>query len=241
MNLSARNPRVWLVEGDAKLRNSLAGLFEQEGYEMCAEPDGSDLEGVLQRFRPDLAILDLSLPGRSDGYSLARRIRDHGDMPIVFITAADSPDARVEAFKVGGDDYIVKPILMAELLGRVRAILRRAGRERSAVWQVDDLVIDEGGRTAVFGGLTLDLTATEFELLLSLVRHRGRVLSKAQLMSHLWGIDDDVDPNRLEFQVSSLRRKLEAHGPRLIHTVRGVGYVFKGSPRLPAPPARRLD
>lgn len=227
MNLSARKPRVWLVEGDARLRNSLVGLFEQEGYEVCAEPDGSDLEGVLQRFHPDLAILDLSLPGRSDGYSLARRIRSQGDVPIVFVTAADSPDARVEAFKVGADDYIVKPILTAELLGRVRAILRRAGRERSAVLQVDDLVIDEAGRTAVFGGRTLDLTATEFELLLSLVRHRGRVLSKAQLMSHLWGLDDDVDPNRLEFQVSSLRRKLEAHGPRRIHTVRGVGYVFK--------------
>lgn len=228
MNVSARVPRVWVVEGDATLRTALEGLFKHEGYEVCAEPDGSDLEGVLERFSPDLAILDLSLPGGSDGYLLARRIRDRGDMPIVFITSADSPEARVAAFKAGADDYLVKPLLMAELLGRVRALLRRAGRERSGVWHVSDLVVDEAGRTAVFAGLTLDLTATEFELLLTLVRHRGQVLSKSQLMAQLWGVEEDVDPNRLEFQVSSLRRKLEAHGPRLIHTVRGVGYVFKG-------------
>lgn len=228
MNVSARIPRIWVVERDATLRTTLERLFKHEGYEVCAEPDGSDLERVLERFRPDLAILDLAPPGGREGHLLARRIRDHGDMPIVFITSVDSPEARVSAFKVGADDYLVKPLLMAELLGRVRALLRRAGRERSGVWQLNDLVVDEAGRTAVFGGLTLDLTATEFELLLSLVRHRGQVLSKAQLMAQLWGVNDDVDPNRLEFQVSSLRRKLEAHGPRLIHTVRGVGYVLKG-------------
>lgn len=227
MNLSAGSPRIWVVDRDASLRRALEKLLTSEGYDVCAEADGSNLQGVLVRFRPDLAVVDLCLPGGTDGFVLARRIRDHGDISIVFITAADSPEARVAAFDAGADDYMVKPLLMAEFLGRVRALLRRAGRETSAVRQVGDLVIDEGGRTAVRGGVVLELTATEFKLLLGLVRQHGRVLSKAQLMMQIWGVDGDVDPNRLEFQVSSVRRKLEAHGGRLIHTVRGVGYVLK--------------
>lgn len=219
--------RVLVVEDDEPIRLALDAAFRQEGYITRAEADGSAIERVSAEFRPDLAVLDVRLPVGPDGCTLARRLRQSSDMPLIFVSAADGVDDRLAGFEAGGDDYLVKPFAMAELLARARVLLRRSGRLRPHVVQVGDLEIDETSATVTREGTAIPLRETEYRLLTFLAHHRGQVLSKHQLLDNVWGFAA-FDPNRVEAQVSSLRRKLEAHGPRLIHTVRGIGYVLKG-------------
>lgn len=222
----ADSPHVLLVEDDEPILAAVDFALRQEGYEVRAEADGVGIEAVWQEFRPDLAILDLRLRRGPDGYVIARRLREAGDVPVVFLTGADSEKSRLAGFDVGADDYIVKPFSMAELLARVKVVLRRTGKLRPTVWRVADLVVDEATGTATRCGEPLDLTATEFRLLYTLVGHRNQVMSKSQLLSLVWGFDY-YDTNLVEVNVSALRRKLEARGPRLVHTVRGMGYRLK--------------
>lgn len=222
----AQRPRIMVVEDDEPVRSALDAALRAEGYEVCALPDGRNLAGVTAQFRPDLAILDVRLPEGPDGYAMSRLLRAAGDQPVLFLTAADAVEDRLAGFEAGADDYVAKPFSMSEILARVRALLRRSGRLESAVLQLDDLVIDEGARTAVRNGAAVDLTRIEFDLLLTLANHRGQVLSKSQLLAQVWDFDA-YDPNLIEVHISALRRKLEAHGARLIHTVRGVGYVLR--------------
>lgn len=218
--------RVLVVEDDAPIRSALDVALRGEGYEVRAEADGSAIQEVAAEFRPDLAILDVRLPVGPDGYTLARLLRKTSDLPLLFLTAADGLDDRLAGFEAGADDYLVKPFSMAELLARAQALLRRSGRLSSAVTRVADLVVDHGARTVVRGGESLELTRTEYELLLALAQHPGQVLSKVQLLTQVWGFDA-YDTNVVEVHLSALRRKLEAHGPRLVHTVRGIGYVLR--------------
>jgi len=190
----------------------------------------SSREELVDRFLPDLAILDVMLPGGRDGFELARELRGASDLPILFLTARDAPAARLRGFHVGGDDYVIKPVFIEELLARVRALLRRAGRSRSSVIEIGDLLIDEDAAAVTRAGEPVDLTVTELRLLSYLARNRGRVLSKLQILTQVWGYDD-YDPNLVEVNVSVLRRKLERHGPRLIHTVRGHGYLLRAAGR----------
>jgi DNA-binding response OmpR family regulator len=196
------------------------------GYEVRTVPDGLELGDVLERFRPDLVALDVYLPDGPDGFDLAKEIRSLASIPVVFLTAADAVDQRLKGFELGADDYVVKPFSMAELLARIRAVLRRAGRLNSPTWQVRDLVVDEQNRTVVRADQPVDLTPTEFDLLCTLARTPGQVHSKAQLLSQIWGFDVS-DPNLVEVCISSLRRKLEAQGPRLIFTQWGRGYYLR--------------
>lgn len=220
-------PRVLVVEDDGSLREAVVAALRGAGYEPHGLADGLGIDAALQSFRPDLAVLDVRLPEGPSGLSIARRLRMQGHVPIVFLTAADSVDDRLAGFDAGADDYLAKPFSVAELLARIKALLRRAGVVNSAAWQVGDLVVEEEARTAVRGDRVLDLTRTEFDLLLALGARPGRVLSKTLLLSTVWGFDE-YDPNLVEVHVSSLRRKLEAGGePRLLHTVRGVGYVVR--------------
>jgi DNA-binding response OmpR family regulator len=225
--MAVHSPRVLVVEDDAVIRSALEVALRGEGYSVRAEPDGTDLDHVAAQFRPDLAILDVRLPVGPDGYFMAARLRGGSDLPLLFLTAADTVDDRLAGVRAGADDYLVKPFSMAELLARVQALLRRSGRLTSDSWQVGDLVVDDGARTVVRGGVPLELTRTEYDLLVMLVQHVGRVLSKTQLLTQVWGFDA-YDPNLVEVHMSALRRKLEATGPRLIHTVRGAGYVLRG-------------
>jgi two-component system, OmpR family, response regulator len=224
--MAKRSVRVLVVEDDRPVRTSLEVALGEEGYEVCARADASFIQRVVDEFRPDLAILDVRLGNGPDGYSTARLLRAQGDIPVIMLTAADTVAERLEGFSAGADDYLVKPFSIAELLARVEALLRRIGRLTSAVRQVGDVMIDNGARAVLRAGEALDLTRTEFDLLAVLAKHPGQVLSKVQLLTQVWGFDA-YDVNLVEVHMSSLRRKLEAHGPRLIHTVRGVGYVLR--------------
>ena len=227
MPVTAAAPtRALLIEDDLSVREAVAIAFEGLGFLVRARPTGEQLAELVQEFRPDVAIIDIQLPAGPDGFRLARQVIALAGVPVVFLTASDALDDRLAGFDAGGDDYIVKPFAMAELLARVRAVLRRSGRLQSPVIEVRDLLIDDNAKQAMRGGELLDLTPTEFELLSVLARAPNQVFSKGQLLSQIWGFDS-YDPNLVEVHVSALRRKLDAHGPRLVHTVRSRGYVFR--------------
>ncbi len=227
MDRPSNAPRILVVEDESSIREPLAAALADEGYRARALADGGELLAELEAFRPDLAVLDVMLPG-SDGFALARQVRARGEVPIVFLTGRDAPEDRLRGFAAGGDDYVVKPFLLAELLARVRAVLRRSGRLRSEVIEIDDLLVDEAATTVHRAGRAIDLTATEYRLLVHLARHRGRTLSKLQILTQVWGYDE-FDPNLVEVHVSALRRKLEAGaaGRPLIRTIRGRGYALR--------------
>lgn len=218
-------PRVLTIEDDDAVRDAVRSALHHEGYEVCAAPDGTRLRALVDTFGPDLAVLDVRLPHGPSGLSIAWMLREHAEIPILFLTAADAVDDRLAGFEAGADDYLVKPFVMVEFLARIRALLRRSGRLTSEVFQVADVLIDEAARRARRAGEPLDLTRTEFDLLVALSRRPGRVLSKPQLLTAVWGFDA-YDANLVEVHVSALRRKLEAYGPRLIHTRRGLGYIL---------------
>jgi two-component system, OmpR family, response regulator len=220
--------RVLVVEDEPVLRETVAGALTAAGFVVHAEADGRDFDRTVARFRPDAAVLDVTLPGES-GLQLARRLREAGPAAVLFVTARDAVDDRLAGFAVGADDYLVKPFVLAELVARLRAVLRRTGRLVSPTLEVGPLVLDEDAGRVSVAGEPVPLTATELRLLAYLVRNRGRVLSKTQILTQVWGYDV-YDPNLVEAHVSALRRKLEAHGPRVVHTVRGVGYRVAAAP-----------
>jgi DNA-binding response OmpR family regulator len=219
-------PRVLVVEDDAALRRALVATLDASGFEVLGLADGLELTDEVDRFRPDLAVLDVGFGTGPDGFTQARLLRGQHGVPVIFVTAADALEDRLRGFEVGADDYLVKPFAMAELLARARVVLRRSGRLSSPTIEVRDLLVDEANRLVRRGGEVVELTKTEFEVLCALAREPGRVLSKVQLLALVWGFDEFA-PNLVEVHVSSLRRKLEAHGPRLIHTERGEGYVLR--------------
>lgn len=218
--------RVLVVDDDDAVRWPLEVALRNEGYVVQTCADGHNLQAVASQFKPDLVILDVRIPVGPDGYAMARVLRGMGDQPIMLLTAADAEQERLDGFKAGADDYMVKPFSMAEFLARVKALLRRSGRLSSAVVQLGDLILDDGARSVVRNGEVIDLTRTEYSLLMALTRHPGQVLSKEQLLTQVWGFDA-YDSNLVEVHISALRRKLENHGGRLIHTARGMGYSFR--------------
>lgn len=219
----AATPRVLVVEDSEAIREMVVEALVEAGYVAGGRIDGGGLEDVLASFRPDLVVLDVMLPGR-DGFALIDVVRGWGDAGIVLLTARDALDDRLRGLDGGADDYVVKPFLLAELISRVGAVLRRRGRLASAI-QLGDLVCDPEAGIASRAGAVLELTATELRLLTYLIAQRNRTVSKDQILAAVWGYDA-YDPNLVEVYISGLRRKLEAHGPRILHTVRGLGYVL---------------
>ncbi|KAJ1683191.1 hypothetical protein LUZ63_021590 [Rhynchospora breviuscula] len=213
--------RVLVFDDDETIRTSVVAALRADGFVAHGDADGREMRARLESFAPDLVVLDWMMPGPS-GIQLVPVVRAATDAGIVMLTARDEVDDRLRGFTDGVDDYVVKPFAMAELIARVTAVLRRRGRV-PAVIEAGDLVIDPEAATCRRAGALIDLTATEFRLLEFLARSRGRTLSKAQILTQVWGYDD-YDPNLVEVHLSALRRKMEAHGPRLIHTVRGLGY-----------------
>ena len=213
--------RVLVIDDDPALLSSVVAALGAEGFAVKGMPDGSELAEALRAFVPDLVVLDWMLPGAS-GIRLAATVRTSSDAAVVMLTARDELDDRLRGFAEGVDDYVVKPFSVAELLARIGAVLRRRGRI-PAVIEVADLVVDPDAAVTTRSGVALDLTATEQRLLTFLAESRGRTVSKTQILTQVWGYDD-YDPNLVEVHLSSLRKKMEREGPRLIHTVRGLGY-----------------
>ncbi|MEV0681071.1 response regulator transcription factor [Actinosynnema sp. NPDC050436] len=216
--------RVLVIEDAEAIGAAVSSALRDAGYQVQVRPDGRDLEGELTRFRPDLVVLDVMLPGR-DGFMLLEVIRRTSGAGVVMLTARDGVADRLRGLDRGADDYVVKPFVLAELVARVSAVLRRLGRTPSTV-QIGDLVVDADSAVVLRGGAPVELTATELRLLRYLAAQRGRVVGKTQILTAVWGYED-YDPNLVEVHVSALRRKLEEHGPRLLHTVRGLGYVLR--------------
>ena len=216
--------RILVVEDDETIRTSVAAALQHEGWSVLAAADGEELEAQLRGFRPHLVVLDWMLPGRA-GPTLARVVRSESGAAVVMLTAREAVADRLTGFDAGVDDYVAKPFAMAELVARLRAVLRRLGAVPD-VLTVGDLVVDERAALVLRGDARLELTATEFRLLLHLAHHRDQVLSSAQLLSQVWGYQEYAD-NLVQVHISALRRKIEAHGPRLIHTERGLGYVLR--------------
>ncbi len=218
---SVGTPRVLVVEDSETIREMVCEALTDVGYHTDACRDGDGLEQVLEGLRPDLVVLDVMLPGR-DGFALIDVVRQWGDVGIVLITARDGLQDRLRGLDGGADDYVIKPFELAELVSRVGAVLRRRGRLPQVI-QVGDLMLDTDAGVAARDGHRLDLTATELRLLAFLVEQRGRIVSAGQILNAVWGYDA-YDPNLVHVHVSGLRRKLEARGPRILHTVRGIGY-----------------
>jgi two-component system OmpR family response regulator len=212
--------RVAVIEDEDAVRAAVEQALRSDGLTVQSFADWTAADVILAG-APDLAVIDVTLP-HGDGFELARQLRARRDLPIVFLTARDGVEDRLAGFALGADDYLVKPFALEELLARVRAVLRRGGR-LGAPLEAGDILIDEQFGLANRAGHNLELTPTELRLLAFLVRHRGMVLSKHQLLTQVWGYDA-FDPNVVEVHVSALRRKLELFGPRMLETVRGLGY-----------------
>ena len=218
--------RVLVVEDDITVRNLLEAVLGTEGYDVAIASTSTEALAEARRQQPDIAIIDVRLGGGPDGLTVARRLREDRELPILVVSAADSGEDLRAGFAAGADFYVTKPFSVDDLIVRVEVLLRREGKSASLVREVGDVEVDEGAHSVTRASTPIDLTPREFDLLCALARRPGRVIGKRQLLSEIWG--HSQGRNLVETHMSSLRKKLEAHGPRLIHTVRGVGYVIRG-------------
>lgn len=225
-----RGARVLVVDDEPSITDAVATALGYEGFEVATAADGRAALARVEDFRPDLVVLDIMLPDL-DGIAITRRLRRDGiGVPVLFLTAKDDPADKVEGLTVGGDDYVTKPFTLAEVIARVHAILRRTvglADGDGTKLRFADLEMNVETHEAWRGGASLRLTATEFNLLRFFLENPRIVLSKSQILDHVWSYDFDGDPNVVETYVSYLRKKLDRHGPPLIRTIRLVGYTLR--------------
>jgi DNA-binding response OmpR family regulator len=216
-----------VVEDDVDIAGVLRRSLDKEGYDVRIASDGEAALEESTVFEPDAVVLDLGLP-KLDGVEVCRRLRQDGDVPILMLTARDALESRVEGLDSGADDYLVKPFERDELLARLRALMRRRPPRGSAYLVVGDLKLNPDSREVYRGERRLDLTTREFELLEHLMRNARLVVSRQALLDEVWGYHPFAETNTVDVFVSNLRRKLESGGEeRLLHTVRGAGYVVR--------------
>jgi two-component system, OmpR family, response regulator len=220
--------RLLLVDDEDNLRSMLEAALRHSGFEVHAVDSGRTALEAVGTVEPDLVVLDVMLPDL-DGFEVCRRWRQEGRRtPVVFLTARDGTEDKVRGLTTGGDDYLVKPFSLEELVARIQAVLRRTGGRRAdAQLRCADLVLDDDAHLVTRAGDEVDLSPTEFNLLHFLMANQGRVLSKAQILDHVWQYDFGGDGGVVETYIGYLRRKLDTVEPRLIHTIRGVGYVLR--------------
>jgi len=222
--------RVLVVDDEPNLAEVLSSVLRHEGWEVRTAGTGMSAVHTGREFRPDAIVLDMMLPD-FDGLEVMRRLReDNPRVSVLFLTARDSVEDRIAGITAGGDDYVTKPFSLEEVLARLRGMLRRAGMSQNrADTQLTfaDLTMDEDAREVRRAGALIELTATEFELLRYLMRNPRRVLSKAQILDHVWNYDFGGEAHVVELYISYLRKKIDAGHDSLIHTVRGIGYVLK--------------
>lgn len=218
--------RILLIEDEARIAEFLVRGLTEEGYAVEHIGDGRSGAFALQQGPWDLVLLDWWLPGE-DGIQLLRRFRrQNRSTPVLFLTARDAIAQRVEGLDAGADDYLTKPFAFEELLARVRALLRRSDQSNGLTLEYADIQADLAGQRATRAGRAVDLTSKEFQLLTFFLQHLRTVLSRTRIFEAVWGDQYDGLSNTLEVHVKELRRKLEALGPRIIHTRRGRGYVL---------------
>jgi two-component system response regulator MprA len=224
--------RLLVVEDDPQVRAMLTRALGYEGFDVVSAADAAAGMAELRAEQPDLVLLDLLLPDL-DGVDLCRQLRGEGvTVPILMLTARDTVADRIDGLEAGADDYLVKPFSTAELVARVRALLRRArDRTPTATRRFGDLVLNAGTYEVRRGGRPLELTRREFDLLALFLENPGVVLARERLLADAWGVASTVETSSVDVYVGYLRRKLEEGGePRLIHTVRGVGYILRKAP-----------
>lgn len=227
--------RVLVVDDEPNITELVSLALRYEGFEVSSAGDGRGALRAVRELEPALVILDVQMPD-IDGFEVCRRMRADGIwMPVIFLTARDSTEDKIAGLTIGGDDYLTKPFSLDELIARARAIVRRAGapgqQAASSRLQVADLVLDEDRLEVYRGDRLISLTPTEFRLLRFLLLNSGRVLSKAQILDHVWDYDFGGDGNVVETFISYLRKKVDAEGEPLIQTVRGFGYSLRAAPR----------
>jgi two-component system, OmpR family, response regulator len=223
--------RLLVVDDEPTILHLLSGSLRFAGYEVVTAASGIEAVRAAVSARPDLVLLDVMMPD-GDGFEVVRQLRATGrDVPVIFLTARDEVPDRVTGFALGGDDYVTKPFSLDEVLMRIRAVLRRTGQtalEKKV--HVADLELDDDAHEVRRGGTFISLTPTEYRLLRFLMLNAGRVVSKGQILDHVWEYNPSGEGNVVEPCISYLRRKVDQSEPRLIHTIRGVGYVLRIPP-----------
>ena len=222
--------RILTVDDEPSLIELLSMAMRYEGWDVHTAASGSEAVKVAREVRPDALVLDMMLPN-FDGLEVMRRIRtEQPDVPVIFLTAKDGVSDRINGLTAGGDDYVIKPFSLEEVIARLRGLLRRSGattvRPDTQI-VVGDLILDEDSHEVTRAGEPIHLTATEFELLRFLMRNPKRVLSKAQILDRVWNYDFGGQANVVELYISYLRKKIDANREPMIHTMRGAGYVLR--------------
>ena len=236
MTPTAPEARLLVVEDEPGILELLSMSLRFAGFDVTTASNGVDALNRAREVRPDLVVLDVMLPGM-DGFEVARTLRkDRDRVPVVFLTARDATEDKVQGLTLGGDDYVTKPFSLEEVVARVRAVLRRTSpaddaEPATARLSFADLVLDDDTHQVWKAGEEVELSPTEFKLLRHLLQNPGRVLSKRQILEHVWDYDFGGDGNVVESYVSYLRKKVDTGEERLLHTVRGVGYVLRAPKR----------
>ncbi len=226
---TAETHRILVVDDEPNIVDVVSMALRFQGFEIESAGTGADALAAVAAFKPHLIVLDVMLPDM-EGFDVAQRLgAQRARVPIIFLTARDATDDKIRGLTLGGDDYVTKPFSLEELVARIRSILRRSGlaEPESSRLTFEDIELDEDAHEVSRAGNNVELTATEYRLLRFLMLNPRRVLTRTQLLEHVWDYDFGGDARVLETYVSSLRKKLDAHGPSLIHTVRGVGYALR--------------
>ena len=221
--------RVLVVDDEPNIVDVISMALRFQGFAVESAGNGAQALAAVAAFHPHLIVLDVMLPDM-EGFDVAKRLgAQHARVPIIYLTARDATEDKIRGLTLGGDDYVTKPFSLEELVARIRSILRRSGlaEPESSRLVFEDLELDEDTREVTRAGEQIELTATEYRLLRYLMLNPRRVLTRAQLLDHVWDYDFGGDARVLETYISYLRKKLDAHGPGLIHTVRGVGYALR--------------
>jgi len=221
--------RLLVVDDEPNIVELLSASLRFAGFEVATAANGLAALELARSFRPDLLVLDIMMPGL-DGFGVVRRLRSEGSRtPVVFLTAKDATEDKVQGLTLGGDDYVTKPFSLEEVVARIRTVLRRvaASPQEQAHLSFADIELDEDTHEVWKAGELVPLSPTEFKLLRYFMQNTGRVLSKAQILDHVWHYDFGGAANVVESYVSYLRKKLDTTEPRLLHTLRGVGYVLR--------------
>jgi two-component system OmpR family response regulator len=224
--------RLLVVDDEPNIVELLSASLRFAGFEVVTATNGQQALTMIASYQPDLVVLDVMMPG-IDGFEVVRRMRESQQrIPVLFLTAKDATEAKITGLTLGADDYITKPFSLEEAIARIRAVLRRAhgGGEAlraTSVLRYGDLELDDSSHEVLKAGKPVELSPTEYKLLRYFLQNPQRVLSKAQILDHVWHYDFDGDANVVESYVSYLRRKVDTTQPRLLHTIRSVGYVLR--------------